>query len=125
MSEIFTHTVGEFQMDVNTTISRPDHVRIQIKHPKLEDTPFVVLDPCERRALGAALIDMDQRATRGEAREKQPLNAGDEVRLISENVWMTVVYADCTEAECAWFDGRALCKEIFPLAALVREPMPF
>jgi len=54
------------------------------------------------------------------------LTAGQEVRLNSCDVWMTVLYADCCEADCAWFDGHTMHQDTFPLACLTVTPqMPF
>lgn len=54
------------------------------------------------------------------------LTAGQEVRLNSCDVWMTVLYADCCEAHCGWFDGQTLHQETFPLACVTNIPsMPF
>lgn len=51
---------------------------------------------------------------------------GDTVRLRSCEVWMTVLYSSCHEVDCAWFCGRELHQETFPLECVTSEPeMPF
>ena len=58
--------------------------------------------------------------------EERAAQKGDQVRLNSDSVWMTVLYTDCTEADCAWFSGTDLQQETFPLECLTTsEEMPF
>lgn len=60
--------------------------------------------------------------TCAEKTEAQALKAGDQVRLKSCDVWMTVMDADCIEADCAWFSGRDVQIESFPVACLTTAP---
>lgn len=58
--------------------------------------------------------------------EKYGLKAGQKVRLPSDDVWMTVLYADCCEADCAWFKDREMHQDTFPLACLTTDDLvPF
>lgn len=68
----------------------------------------------------------DEPMTCADFAERHGLNVGDQARLKSCDVWMTVTYSDCHEAECAWFSGRDLHTQVFPLECLTTEDVaPF
>lgn len=69
----------------------------------------------------------DRPMTCGEFSKQCEYQIGQLVTLKSGGPDMTVIEADCFEAECWWFDGRQkLRKEVFPLATLGSpNPVPF